>query len=301
MNLADIEAFVIFAEAGSVNRAALRLRLTQPAVTRRVQNFEAAMGGAALLDRRSKPAVLTPAGRQALEYCRRVLASVGDLRQSAAAAGKPVGDLRIGMAHGIADMAITTPLDDLRRRFPDLHLRVSASWTRQLVEEVSNGGLDCAVALVTADRSLRPEHAATALGREQVVVVAAKTLKLSQRRARLRLGDLGGHPWVLNTSGCGYRDTLQRACDRSQTTMRIAAEIIGYDLQLSLVARGAGLGLVPLRRLKASPFRRQLRVLNLDDFALDVTIALLRSPALGNLRTAVDHFQARLVERIAAL
>src|SRR3954466_10916709 len=46
MNLQDIEAFVAVAEAGSVNRAALRLNLTQPATTRRVQNFEAAIGHA---------------------------------------------------------------------------------------------------------------------------------------------------------------------------------------------------------------------------------------------------------------
>jgi DNA-binding transcriptional LysR family regulator len=52
MNIPDIEAFVALAETGSVNRTALRLNLTQPAVTRRIQSFEAAMDGAVLLDRR---------------------------------------------------------------------------------------------------------------------------------------------------------------------------------------------------------------------------------------------------------
>ena len=44
MNLGDLKAFVAVAEAGSVNRAAARLNLTQPAVSRRVQNLEAAIG-----------------------------------------------------------------------------------------------------------------------------------------------------------------------------------------------------------------------------------------------------------------
>ena len=74
MNLKDIAAFVAVADTGSINRAALRLNLTQPATTRRVQNFEAAMS-AELLDRRAKPAVLTPIGRQVLEYCRLVRTS----------------------------------------------------------------------------------------------------------------------------------------------------------------------------------------------------------------------------------
>ena len=52
MNLGDLRAFVAVAETGSVNRAAAKLNLTQPAVTRRVQSFEATIG-VSLLDRSS--------------------------------------------------------------------------------------------------------------------------------------------------------------------------------------------------------------------------------------------------------
>ncbi|WP_164212842.1 helix-turn-helix domain-containing protein, partial [Stenotrophomonas maltophilia] len=72
MNLQDIEAFVAVAEAGSVNRAAIRLNLTQPATTRRIQNFEAAIGDAPLFNRAVKPAALTSLGTHVLEHCRRV-------------------------------------------------------------------------------------------------------------------------------------------------------------------------------------------------------------------------------------
>src|SRR5258708_37023107 len=71
MNLQDVEAFVAVAEAGSVNRAAARLNLTQPATTRRIQNFEAAIGGAPLFNRAVKPAALTSLGSHLLERCRR--------------------------------------------------------------------------------------------------------------------------------------------------------------------------------------------------------------------------------------
>lgn len=298
MNLADIEAFVAVAETGSVNRAGLRLRLTQPATTRRVQNFEAAMGGAALLDRSSKPPVLTPAGRQALEYCRRVLAAVGDLKASIAETGKPAGELRVGMAHGFAEIVISSPLDDLRRRFPDLQLRVSCDWTKRLVEDVRNGGLDCAVALMTEHQSLPQGIMATTIGSERVVVVAAKDMKPPGKGRRLRIRDLGGHGWVVNTSGCGYREALQRAFDRAQTSMRISGEILGYELQLSMIVSGAGLGLIPLRRFNSSPHRNHLRILQVEDFTLDATAALLRGPSLGSLGIAVDHLQAKIAARL---
>lgn len=61
MNLDDLQAFVAAVETGSVGRAALRLNLTQPAVSRRIQRLEEALD-TTLLDRDSKPAKPTPAG-----------------------------------------------------------------------------------------------------------------------------------------------------------------------------------------------------------------------------------------------
>src|SRR5258708_22905705 len=96
MNLQDVEAFVAVAETGSVNRAAARLNLTQPATTRRIQNFEAAIGGAPLFDRSVKPAVLTALGRHVLEQCRRVLVPVAQLEASRTRAAHPAGHLKMG-------------------------------------------------------------------------------------------------------------------------------------------------------------------------------------------------------------
>src|SRR5438445_13199582 len=109
MNLQDIEAFVAVAEAGSVNRAALRLNLTQPATTRRIQNFEAAIGGAPLFNRAVKPAALTSLGTHVLERCRRVLTAVAELEACTAKAADPAGDLQAGVAHGLGQVLLNWP------------------------------------------------------------------------------------------------------------------------------------------------------------------------------------------------
>ena len=80
MNLGDLKAFVAVAETGSINRAAAKLNLTQPAVTRRIQSLEAAIG-VALLDRSSKPPNLTEDGRRALAHGRRVLSALEELSE----------------------------------------------------------------------------------------------------------------------------------------------------------------------------------------------------------------------------
>jgi DNA-binding transcriptional LysR family regulator len=111
--------------------------------------------------------------------------------------------------------------------------------------------------------------------------------------------DLSEQAWVVNTSGCGYRDALARAFDRSQARMKVSAEVLGYELQLSVIARGAGLGLVPLRRLNASTYRRQLRALQLEDFKLEADVAVLRRSSLGSLGPAVDYLAECLSEHLA--
>lgn len=299
MNLGDLEAFVAVAEAGSINRAALRLRLTQPAITRRVQNFEARLGGAALLDRSTKPPVLTPTGRQALEYCRRVLRSVKELEESTTEEGRSGGELRIGVAYSLAEVILSSPLDELRRRFPALRLHVMSNWTAQLIEEVRSGGLDCAVALTTSYHRIPSGVTATALGRERVVVTAGRAARLGQERAlRLSIRDLVDQVWVLNPPPCGYRAALQQAFDHERAVARVGAEVLGYDLQLSLIERGIGLGLVPQRRVDRSPQRQQLRILKVVDFAPEGTIAVLRGASLGASSMAIDFLQDNIATRL---
>jgi DNA-binding transcriptional LysR family regulator len=298
MNLQDIQAFIALAETGSINRAALRLHLTQPATTRRVQNFESALGGAALLDRRAKPPILTPAGRQALEHCRRILKAVAELEASVRH-GEPTGDLRVGVAHGLGEVVLGTPLDGLRRRLPGVRLQISSNWTRQLIEDVRAGALDCAIGLVTDEHAVPPGLQVTPLGPESVVVVAARDAALPTRPLRLR--DLAGADWILNPPGCGCRAALQRAFDRAQAPMRVIAEVFGEELQLSMIVRGAALGLVPLRQLKHSPHRARLQSVEVGDFTLRATIAVLHGAALGALAPAVEQLEAQIAARLKKL
>jgi DNA-binding transcriptional LysR family regulator len=295
MNLPDIKAFIAFAETGSINRAALRLGLTQPATTRRIQNFEALMAGTSLLDRRVKPAVLTPAGRRVLAHCQRVLKAVAELEACGASHTNPTGQFRIGLSPGLAEIVLSTTLDGLRDRFPDLQLRVTSEWTSQLIRKVADCDLDCAIAFVTDHHTLPSTVSSTVIGVETLVVVAARTFNTPRRNGKsVRIRDLESYGWIVNPVGCGYRETLRRAFDRTNASCRFVADILGYDLHLSLVAKGAGLGLVPSRLIKTSPLRRELRIITVKDFHPEIRVMLLRGTSLGNLSLAVNHLGERM-------
>ena len=268
MILQDIEAFVAVAETGSVNRAAIRLNLTQPATSRRIQNFQSAMGTAQLFNRAVKPAVLTSLGIHVLERCRQVLAAVAELETCTKQQAELAGDLKTGVAHGLGEIVLTKPLDTLRRAYPRLRLQISSNWTSGLIEEVRTGALDCAVGLLTEAHAVPAGIARIPLGAEQVVVVAPSAMPTRHGGKPWRLRDLKSHGWILNPPGCGCRAALIRAFDGLQLPMHIIAEVFGEDLQLSLLADSGGLGLVPRRQIENSPHRRKLRILKVLDFEL---------------------------------
>jgi DNA-binding transcriptional LysR family regulator len=300
MNLQDIEAFVAVAEAGSINRAAARLNLTQPATTRRIQNFEAAIGGAPLFNRAVKPAAPTSLGSHVLERCRRVLATVAELEASTAKVADPAGNLKAGVAHGLGEIVMTTPLDALRRTFPRIRLQVSSNWSTNLIEDVRSGALDCAVCLLTEAHAVPAGLTRIALGAEQVVIVAASRMPAKAGARAWCLRDLADKDWFLNPAGCGCRAALVKAFDRLQLHVHIAAEVFGEDLQLSLLTQSGGLGLVPRRQFEQSPHRHELRILDVPDFTLPATVTLIRSASPARFDPVIELLEQELRVQLAS-
>lgn len=298
MNIQDIEAFVAVAETGSVSRAAARLNLTQPATTRRIQSFEAAIGKGLLFNRMVKPATLTSIGSHVLEHCRRVLAAMAELEACTTSAADPAGDLKVGIAHGLGEMVLSAPFEALRREFPRIRLQISSNWSVGLIEEVRSGAIDCAIGLLTDEHTIPAGLQRIALGAEQVVVVSASRSPTKRDGNPWRLRDLAEEDWFLNPSGCGCRAALVRAFDRQQLPMRIAAEIFGEDLQLSLLSRNGGLSLVPRRLFEHSQRRDGRQILSVVDFNMPATVTLIRSAIPGRLDLAVDRLIGELIAKL---
>ena len=93
MNTRDLEAFLAVVETGSIVGASVRLHLTQPGVSRRIQSLEERLG-VALLDRQSKPLKPTAAGRETYAHGRRMLGVLDDLKTGLSPKGVVSGEFR---------------------------------------------------------------------------------------------------------------------------------------------------------------------------------------------------------------
>jgi DNA-binding transcriptional LysR family regulator len=133
-----------------------------------------------------------------------------------------------------------------------------------------------------------------AFDRQPIRIVASPSLGL---RGRVTLKDLSAFPWVLSQNGCGMRSTLRRAMEERGLPCTVGVEAFGADLQLSLVARGAGIGVITPDLLAISSYRSQLKVVTVTDFHLDVIAWLIHRALPPRLEAPV----AMLLEQLKAV
>lgn len=296
MNTRDLQAFVAVVEGGSMVRAAERLHLTQPGLTRRIQSLETTLG-AELLDRQSKPLRPTATGNEVYALARTVLGAVDDLLSVASADSEPAGELRIGMPPFLADITLEKPVDQLRSAFPRLTLRITAGWSPALVQSVERAALDVSVVLMPSNFTPPDTVHATALAFQPTVIVAPRSLGLSD--TPVTLSDLARHAWVLNQNGCGMRSLLSRALEMAGLPFNVAVEAFGSDLQLSLVARGLGIGVVTPDVLERSPHRDALRVIDAVDFRTGVDVWFVHGSLPGRLMRPIKMLLGSLTAVLA--
>jgi len=297
MNTHDLVAFVAVVETGSIVAASARLNLTQPGVTRRIQNLEE-MLGAELLDRLSKPLRPTAAGHQAYEHGRRVLRMLDDLRSGVADDGIVRGEFRLGISPYLSESGLSGPLDLLRSEFPALAVRVVSGWSPNQLDRVSRNELDAA-AIFLPDGTAPPDDlVGDDLGSQPVIFVVARDMKVAKQ---VSLQDLSRMSWVINQDGCGFRGALKRHFDAAHLPFNVAVEALDSELRLSLVARGLGIGLVTPIDLKQSPVRNKLTVLRTPDFNPAVRAWVVHRPPAGRLARPIKTFRDALDRELQAL
>jgi DNA-binding transcriptional LysR family regulator len=293
MEFDDVRAFVSVADAGSVSLAARDLHVTQSAVTRRLQRLEASLG-APLLDRSTRPVALTGAGQAALERCRRLLNEVREVHAAAANRNLPMGEIRIGVAHALTEFTLTEPVGQLGRKFPKVAPRLRTGWSRELLERVRSRGLDAAVILLPAGEQLPSDLAGKQLGKERLVLIAARRNNHPPAR---RVEDLAGAQWILNPEGCAARAALRSTLLRANIDMVVAVEAYNYELQLALVAQNRGLSLVPERIVKHSRLRTRLQLLRVPGLSFPLTIWMVYVQPTSGFDAVIGELGRILIRR----
>ncbi|WP_033074813.1 LysR substrate-binding domain-containing protein [Sphingopyxis sp. MWB1] len=171
--LSSMEAFLEVARHGTVKAAALELGLSMPALSRRIQTLEHAIGRP-LFNRHHHGLSLTEAGRELQGQLWPIL---DDLRSVIEKASSPDATLRLrlNILPLFAQQRLFPRLPELRRAHPELHIDIE---TLSHAEARLGDGIDAAITLA---RSIDPALYAARLDQDKVFPIAARTLDDGER------------------------------------------------------------------------------------------------------------------------
>ncbi|MBN3786414.1 LysR family transcriptional regulator [Burkholderia sp. Ac-20353] len=235
------QAMQIFVHVIDVNgfaKAADRLQLARPVVTRAVKDLEARLG-VRLINRTTRRLHLTEEGRLYYESAVKILSAV-DESESVYRLGtaRPTGTLRIDMQTSIARHLIVPKLAEFRDRYPEVDLIVgTADRIVDLIEE----GIDCAIRVGALRDSTM---IARQVGVFQRVTVASPNY-LERAGTPETLDDLNDHKVVYYTSGKGVRPpSFDFQTEAGPTTIRMTSSIQVNDSDTYIELAKAGFGMV---------------------------------------------------------
>ena len=245
MELRHLRYFVGVGEEQHFGRAAERLHIAQPALSRQIQDMEKEIGFR-LFERLPRGVKLSPAGKLFLEDARRILGEVQEATRRAerVASGK-AGTLRVGFVESISWHGVVPEFfRRFRQKQPGAELTPVPMLSLVQVEAIRSGRLDAG--FVVDMTTLGKELDQRLVAQHKVVLAAPKGHPLT-RQTRLRLSDLNDVPFVWfprRTNPAAY-DRLMRACCRGGLkSPRIVQEADDHATILSLVACRLGVALV---------------------------------------------------------
>ncbi len=256
LNLRDLQCFVVVAQEGHVTRAAARLAMQQPHLSRLLRRLEADLG-VPLLKRGARGVECTPAGKALTAEATRILTLADEMpRHVLRAACGESGRLAVGLTSSAAlHPSISRAVRSFRESYEAVALTLEEAGTGDLIARLEQGSIDTALVRTPVhDRDVfRVERVLS----EPMVVALPAGHKLARTpTAVIRLEDLASEAFVLyrRATGPGFYDTIIAACQGAGFSPRISQEAPRLTATLGLVAAGLGISIVPA----------SMRILHLD-------------------------------------
>lgn len=246
MELRHLRYFVTVAEELHFGRAAERLHIAQPPLSRQVRDLERELG-LTLFSRANRRVELTHAGRAFLPEARRTLAQAERAKRAAQrAAGGETGRLRVGFVEAATYSGVLPDaLGALRRRLPEVGLELFEQSSQQQTEALRDERIDLGI------MHSPPHDAARWLGVERVMrdpmAVALPSAHPLAARARVALRTLAGEPFLMlrRPDGPGLHDRVIAACQNAGFSPQVAQMAGQLQTLVGLVAAGVGVALLP--------------------------------------------------------
>lgn len=242
MDLRHARTFVTVAELGTVSKAALRLRIAQPALSRQIGDLEDELG-LKLFDRVGRRLTLTGEGEQLLNDCRSLLACAGVVGEHAELLKRGnTGVLKVAASPQFIESVISTFLHHYTRCYPGVEVRLFEAVGQDNLAMLERGEIHLGQNLLHAVEPSSPRFASHPIG--SVGLLAAHNAPLGSRGS-IDIGRLASTPLLTLEAGFSIRRTFDAACRLAGLRPNIVFASRAPHTLLALAKAGHGTAIIP--------------------------------------------------------
>lgn len=245
MDKAALESFVAVAELRSFSKAAEKMHITQPAISKRIANLETQIASE-LFIRQGKDIQLTPNGQIFLTHAQQIINAINDsLTAIQNNQSKITGTLKLGISHHIGLHRIPNTLKRFSENHPDVHLQIKFVTSEEAIKLVSNDELE--IAVTTLPNHAEPNITTIELWSDPLQFVISSRHELAKQflNQRPTLAELSQQPAILpnlnSFTGKIIRDVLQQ----QNTPINHHIETNNLETIRMMISIGLGWGVLP--------------------------------------------------------
>jgi DNA-binding transcriptional LysR family regulator len=244
MELRHLRYFIAVAEELNIRRAATRLNISHPPVSRQIQDLEQEVG-VALIIRGKRGVTLTQAGVVFLAQARAIIAHAAQAIADARDAQRGLaGILRISYSFGYLAPSLAKVIRDFRAQFPKVKIDIHQLDPRQQMEALQRNAVD--IAYVGLRFHALQEHIHFECIHQAAIHVALPVGHELLREREIALAALADQAFVsLGGVFYDYPGWLEKLCAGAGYKPKIAHEADTSSTMFGLVAAGFGIALLP--------------------------------------------------------
>lgn len=274
MNFKQLEYFVHVAELGSFSKAALVLRIAQPALSRQVRALEVDLHQTLLL-RNGRGVALTEAGRRLYEHATGILQAVvaaqGDMDASR---DLPTGRITVGLPPTLSRQLTVPLIDAFQRRCPQARLAIVEGLSSHIGEWISTGRVD--LGLVYSPEAQTALDIVPVLDEPLCLVSPAGADSPEPTAGQaVPLADLPAYPLIVPERGHSIRRLLENQAGLAGVRLQILWEVSSVASIIDLVNAGHGHAVLHASAVRGTARADQLRVRTLVEPRLATVLCLV--------------------------
>ncbi|WP_184544587.1 LysR substrate-binding domain-containing protein [Mucilaginibacter sp. FT3.2] len=288
MDLRHLNYFIVLAEELHFGRAAERLHISQPPLTRMIKQIEDSFG-VSLFERTKRKVSLTLAGEELLVQTRQMITQMETIKKRLKIIGKgDSGMLRIGYVGATMHSSLPKLISSFVAKYPDIYFNLDEQPNLTLLHSLSNGIIDIAFV-----RSwLHPKNLEEKLILKEPFVLVVPQEHPLAKCDHIEVKDLQNETFIMFSRDCGptIYDSFLALCTKAGFVPDILHQATQFNSVLRLVESGFGISLLPVSIAQGYSLKLKfVPIVNCDE-SIPLIMLYRKDSPNPSLKHLINHF-----------